>query len=152
MTDKGWEWNETLFGGSARYYRAGRLPYPAELAETFQDELGLDGSGRLIDVGCGTGEIALLLAPLFDDVVGLDADGDMVALARAEARRQGRRNTTWIHARAEDLPLGLGVFRAATFAQSFHWMERGWLPGGTPKRGGRDHGRCRVRRTAPTRA
>ena len=89
--------DETLFGGSARYYRAGRLPYPAELAAAFQDELGLDGSGRLIDVGCGTGEIALLLAPLFNDVVGLDADADMVTAARAEARRQGagiRRGST----------------------------------------------------------
>ena len=48
----------------------------------------------------------------------------MLAEARAQARRQSHRNTTWVHARAEELPLGLGVFRTATFAQSFHWMER----------------------------
>lgn len=122
--DAEWKWDETLFGGSAGYYRAGRLPYSAELATALQEELGLDGSGRLLDVGCGTGEIALLLAPLFDEVVGLDADEDMVEEAGEEARRRRHRNTTWVNARAEDLPLDLGTFRTATFAQSFHWMDR----------------------------
>src|SRR5918992_5156522 len=92
-----WEWDKTLFGGSARYYGEGRLPYPTELATAFQEELGLDGSGRLLDVGCGTGEIALHLAPLYDEVVGLDADEEMIAEAREEARRQGYRNTRWIN-------------------------------------------------------
>lgn len=119
-----WEWDKTLFGGSAGYYRAGRFPYPAELASALQEELGLDGSGRLLDVGSGTGEIALLLAPLYDEVVGLDADEDMIAEAREEALRRGHRNTTWANARAEELPLDLGIFRTATFAQSFHWMDR----------------------------
>jgi hypothetical protein len=41
-----------------------------------------------------------------------------------EARRRGRANTRWVHARAEELPLDLGAFRTATFAQSFHWLER----------------------------
>jgi len=42
----------------------------------------------------------------------------------AEARRHAPANTRWVHARAEELPLGLGAFRTATFAQSFHWLER----------------------------
>ena len=122
--DAKWKWDKTLLGGSARYYRAGRFPYPAELATAFQEELGLDGRGRLLDVGSGTGEIALLLAPLYDEVVGLDADEDMIAEAREEALRRGHRNTTWVNARAEELPRDLGTFRTATFAQSFHWMDR----------------------------
>jgi SAM-dependent methyltransferase len=80
--------------------------------------------GRLLDVGCGTGEIALLLAPLYTEVVGLDADEEMIEEARAEAERQDRRNTRWVTALAEELPLDLGTFRTATFAQSFHWMDR----------------------------
>jgi SAM-dependent methyltransferase len=122
--DAEWQWDKTLFGGSARYYRAGRFPYPTELATAFQEQLELDGSGRLLDVGCGTGEIALLLAPLYEEVVGLDADEEMIQEAREEARRRRHRNTTWVHARAEELPLDLGTFRTATFAQSFHWMDR----------------------------
>ncbi len=44
--------------------------------------MGSDGSGRLLDVGSDTDEIALLLAPLYDEVVGLDANEDMIAEAR----------------------------------------------------------------------
>jgi hypothetical protein len=52
-TDWDWEWDETLYAGSARYYAAGRMAYPAALGDGLRDELGLDGSGRLLDVGCG---------------------------------------------------------------------------------------------------
>jgi SAM-dependent methyltransferase len=119
-----WRWDETLFAGSAPYYALGRLPYPETLADAFRDELALDGTGRLIDVGCGTGQIALLLAPLLAEVIGLDADAEMIAEAKRQAARRGCRNIEWIHARAEHLPLNLGRFSVATFAQSFHWMDR----------------------------
>lgn len=124
MEDDGWEWDETLYAGSAAYYSRGRLPYPAELAAVLREELGLDGTGRLLDVGCGPGSIALLLAPLFDQVVAVDADGEMVAEGRRAATRRGVRNVSWIRMRAEDLGADLGRFRAATLAQSFHWMDR----------------------------
>ncbi len=113
-----------LYGGSAAYYARGRLPYPQEMADALRDELGLNGRGRLLDVGCGTGQVGILLAPLFAEVVGVDADVAMVEEARTEAARQQRTNTRWIAKAAEDLPAGLGEFRVATFAQSFHWMDR----------------------------
>jgi SAM-dependent methyltransferase len=124
MGTEAWEWDETLYRGSAAYYAAGRLPYPQELADALEAELGLDGSGRLLDVGCGPGSLALLLAPLFAEAVGIDADPDMIVHAEREATRRGITNTAWIRLRAEDLPRGLGTFRLATFAQSFHWMDR----------------------------
>jgi 2-polyprenyl-3-methyl-5-hydroxy-6-metoxy-1,4-benzoquinol methylase len=119
-----WEWDETLYAGSARYYARGRLPYPQEVADALRDELGLEGTGRLLDIGCGPGSLALLLAPLFKEVVGLDADAAMVAEAEREAAREGVANATWVQLRGEDLPADLGNFRVAAFAQSFHWMDR----------------------------
>jgi SAM-dependent methyltransferase len=115
-----WEWDETLYAGSAAYYASGRLPYPGQLAEALRTELGLDGSGRLLDVGCGPGSLTLLLAPLFAEAVGIDADAGMVAEATARATT----NTRFLQLRAEDLPAGLGTFRVATFAQSFHWLDQ----------------------------
>lgn len=112
--------NEALYAGSARYYATGRLPYPAEIASVLRAGLGLDGRGRLLDVGCGPGTLTRLLAPLFEGAVGIDADAGMVA----EARRSGVDGVRWRHLRAEELPAGLGTFRMATFAQSFHWMDR----------------------------
>jgi SAM-dependent methyltransferase len=117
-------WDESLFAGSAPYYLSGRFPYPPELANALSDELGLDGAGRLLDVGCGPARLTLLLAPLFERAVGVDADADMVAEARRQAADRGVLNTEFLHLRAEELPAGLGAFEVATFAQSFHWMDR----------------------------
>ncbi|UOX92398.1 class I SAM-dependent methyltransferase [Amycolatopsis sp. FBCC-B4732] len=115
-----WEWDATLYAGSAAHYARGRLPYPAALGTAFAAELGLDGTGRLLDVGCGPGSLTLLLAPYFAEAVGLDADADMLR----EAARPGIGNCRWVHRRAEELPAGLGRFRLITFAQSFHWLDR----------------------------
>lgn len=121
---KGWQWDETLFRGSAAFYERGRLPYPAGMADGLAAALGLDGRGRLLDVGCGPGIVALHLAHLFEEVVGLDADPEMPAEAERRAEELGIKNARWVRALAEELPLGLGSFRVATFAQSFHWMDR----------------------------
>jgi SAM-dependent methyltransferase len=93
---------------------------PVALAEA----LGLDGHGRLLDVGCGPGIIASMLADRFDSVVGLDADAAMLDAARTAAQEQRIANATWVHMRAEELPGALGDFSIITFAQSFHWMDR----------------------------
>lgn len=114
-----WEWDETLYAGSAAHYGAGRMPYPPQLADALRAHLGLDGTGRLLDVGCGPGSLTLLLAPLFAEAVGVDADPGMIA----EARRRSAA-ADWRHLRAEQLPAGLGTFRVVTFAQSFHWMDQ----------------------------
>jgi SAM-dependent methyltransferase len=119
-----WTWDESLYSGSAAYYARGRLPYPSEIGDVLRETLHLDGAGRLLDVGCGPGSLSLLLAPLFAETVGIDADADMVEEARRNARAAGVINAEWLCLRAEDLPAGLGSFSVATFAQSFHWMDR----------------------------
>jgi SAM-dependent methyltransferase len=124
MADGGWEWDETLYAGSAAYYARGRLPYPAAVAPAVRDALGLDGSGRLLDVGCGPGSFTLVVAPLFDEVVGIDADAAMIAAAADAARRAGVANVEWTRMRAEELPAKLGRFRVIALAQSFHWFDR----------------------------
>ncbi|KAK1178811.1 class I SAM-dependent methyltransferase [Streptomyces sp. NBS 14/10] len=121
----GWKWDDTLFSGTAAYYQRGRLPYAPGLADALADALRLDGRGRLIDVGCGPGIVALSLADLFREVVGVDPDSGMIDEAGREAALAGVADKTrWVRARAEELPAGLGTFTVATFAQSFHWMDR----------------------------
>lgn len=121
---EGWEWDETLYAGSAAYYGIGRMPYPPGLVDAIGKELDLDGTGWLLDVGCGPGSLTLQLAPLFEAVVGVDADHDMVIEARHRSAEAGATNVEWRHLRAEDLPADLGLFRVVTFAQPFHWMDR----------------------------
>lgn len=121
---EGWTWDESLFGGTAEYYERGRVPYPSQLAEVFEANADLSGEPRLIDVGCGPGTVALRLAHLFAAVVGVDADPGMISEAERVATEANVQNVTWLHSRAEDIPVDLGPFRYATFAQSFHWMDR----------------------------
>jgi SAM-dependent methyltransferase len=119
-----WTWDESLFAGAAEYYEQGRLPYAPGLADVMARSLALDGRGRLLDVGCGPGTVALQLTPYFEAVVGLDPDAHMLERAARAAARLGIRHASWVCHRAEALPAGLGSFRAVTFAASFHWMDR----------------------------
>ncbi len=119
-----WTWDETLFAGAASHYEKGRLPYPAGIAAAMKDALDLDATGRLLDVGCGPGTVILRVAHLFAEAVGLDPDAGMVAEAQRLATERGVVNARFVQARAEQLPAGLGTFTVATFAQSFHWMDR----------------------------
>ena len=121
---EGWQWDETLYLGSAPYYVRGRPPYAPGLADRLAAALPLDGHGRLLDVGCGPGVLALALAPRVDEAVGVDPDEGMLAEAARRAAAAGIANVRWVQARGEDLPAGLGTFRVATFGQSFHWMDR----------------------------
>jgi hypothetical protein len=119
-----WNWDPSLYSGSAAHYARGRLPYPESLADALGTQLDLDGSGRLLDVGCGPGSLTLLLAGRFEEAIGVDADRGMIDEAGRLALQAGARNTRWLNLRAEDLPAGLGTFRVVTFAQSFHWLDR----------------------------
>ena len=89
VSEAGWSWDPSLYAGSAAYYVQGRVPYTQELVDALVAELTLDGSGRLLDVGCGPGSLALLLAPLFEHATGLDADPHMLAEAERQAAAAG---------------------------------------------------------------
>lgn len=119
-----WEWDPSLFAGTAGHYERGRLPYAPGLADAVAAILPPSGNGRLLDVGCGPGTLSLRLAHVFTQVVGIDPDPEMIAEATRLAELSGTTNVEFVQARGEDLPLGLGKFDAAVFGQSFHWMDR----------------------------
>ena len=119
-----WTWDETVFEGTAAYYRQGRKPYAPALSEALAEHLDLDDHGRLLDVGCGPGTVALHFAHLFESVVGLDPDPGMLAEANRAAVEEHIGAATWVQMRAEELPGSLGTFRVIAFGQSFHWMDR----------------------------
>jgi ubiquinone/menaquinone biosynthesis C-methylase UbiE len=97
-------YDPTIYGGAAVHYRYGRLAYSPGLEALLAGELSLDGSGRLLDVGCGPGVLTVRLAHLFEEAVGLDPDPEMLAEGRRAARERAIANITWVQARAEDLP------------------------------------------------
>ena len=58
---------------------------------------------RVLDAGCGTGRVAARLAELGYRVVGVDADEEMLALAR-----QSDAEVTWVHQDLAELDMGEG--------------------------------------------
>jgi SAM-dependent methyltransferase len=117
-------YDPTLFEGAAAHYRYGRPPYTPQLEAVLTEELGLDGSGRLLDGGCGPGILTIRLAHLFEEAVGLDPDAAMLAEGRRVADERGIANIRWVQAVAEDLPEAApGPYRLITFGQSFHWTD-----------------------------
>jgi SAM-dependent methyltransferase len=117
-------YDPTIYQGAAAHYRQGRPAYSPQLEAVLTEELDLDGRGRLLDVGCGPGILAVRIAQLFEEAVGLDPDPAMLAEGRRVARERGITNIRWVRARAEDLPDSIpGPYRLVTFGQSFHWTD-----------------------------
>ena len=117
-------YDPTLFEGAAAHYRYGRPPYSPQLEAVLTQEFDLDGSGRLLDGGCGPGILTVRLAHLFEEAVGLDPDAAMLAEGRRVADERGIANIRWVQAVAEDLPEAApGPYRLITFGQSFHWTD-----------------------------
>ncbi|HEX7101143.1 MAG TPA: class I SAM-dependent methyltransferase [Nitrolancea sp.] len=116
-----------IFAGTAAYYARFRPGYPAEFLMHVIERFGLDGQGRLLDLGCGTGQLALPLAPYVAEAVGLDPDPMMLAEAAASAARAGIRNVRWLRGSDSDLDRlshEIGPLRLALMGRSFHWMEQ----------------------------
>jgi SAM-dependent methyltransferase len=117
-------YDPSFYEGAAVHYRRGRPPYSPQLEALLAGELGLDGSGRLLDVGCGPGVLTVRLARLFEGAVGLDPDPAMIAEGRRAGQERGITNITWVQARAEELPaVAPGPYRLVTFGQSFYWTD-----------------------------
>lgn len=117
-------YDPAIYDGAAVHYRYGRPAYSPGLEALLAEELGLDGSGRLLDVGCGPGILTVRLARLFEEAVGLDPDPEMIAEGCRAAEERGIANITWVQAMAEDLPgAAPGTYRVVTFGSSFWWTD-----------------------------
>jgi trans-aconitate methyltransferase len=51
------------FRTAAAHYLAGRVAYPPRLISRVAEICGLEASGRLLDLGCGPGQLAKAFAP-----------------------------------------------------------------------------------------
>jgi SAM-dependent methyltransferase len=119
------QFDPQAFQGTAEYYALGRPPYSEHLASTLARELSLDGTGHLLDVGCGPGVLELALAALFTNVSALEPEVGMVREGERRTRQAGIDNVRWLSGVAEDIPaLGVGPCRVVTFGQSFHRVRQ----------------------------
>jgi ubiquinone/menaquinone biosynthesis C-methylase UbiE len=64
----------------------------------------IEDGKSVIDVGCGTGSLALKLARKGHPVIGVDISQKMIAEARKRQKKSGLGKVTFLHANATDLP------------------------------------------------
>ena len=88
-------------------------------------ELSLNGTGQLLDVGCGPGVLVLPLARLFDQVTALDPEPGMLKEGKRRCQEARVANVRWVQGVADDVAaLDPGSWRVVTFGQSFHRVRR----------------------------
>ena len=97
---------DKIFDGTAAYYAQYRRVYPAEVFEDITAHYGLDTNSRsktLVDLGCGTGQITIPMAPFFEHAYGVDASADMLRVAQESAESSAVKNISWVHSKAEEV-------------------------------------------------
>ena len=128
-----------LFRGSAGYYDRYRVPYPEAMLSDLVQRAEVFGGGRLLDLACGTGQLAFPLRRWFAEVWAVDQEPDMVDLVRAKATAGGAGEIRAIVSGAESLSAEPDYFELAVIGNAFHRLNRdltaglifGWLkPGG----------------------
>lgn len=100
------------FGSEAERYDRARPGYPSALVDALLE----DAPTRVLDVGTGTGKAARLLIDRGCEVIGVEPDGRMAAIARD-------RGVVVEVARFEDWDPRSRAFDLVTSAQAWHWVE-----------------------------
>jgi SAM-dependent methyltransferase len=112
-----------LYRGTARDYDSFRLPYPSSLVDDLRFRAGLRGTGRLLDLACGTGQIAFALSTAFDQIVALDQEAGTVAYGQAKSENLGFANIGWQVGTAEEADVP-GLFDMVAIGNAFHRLRR----------------------------
>jgi ubiquinone/menaquinone biosynthesis C-methylase UbiE len=108
------------FARTARRVAARQDARAARLADEVRDFVEPVGDERALDVGTGAGALALALAPLVREVVGLDPVPELLELARERALP----NTEFVEGDGTALPFPDGAFDLAGTQRALHHLAR----------------------------
>lgn len=97
-----------------------RPPYPDEAFELLH-KLMFDQPRYVLELGCGTGEVARRLAPDVDRVDAVDPSAAMLAIGKG-LPGGGHPNLNWVRSSAEDFDYPAGYALAIT-AESLGWLD-----------------------------
>ncbi len=117
-----------LYRGSAEAYDRFRLGYPAVMTDDLLSRLEASGRGRLMDLACGTGQLAFALGHAFAEVWAVDQEPDMIRVVRAKAI-DGSARIEAVVSSGENLAAPPGWFELITIGNAFHRLDRDLIGG-----------------------
>src|SRR5688572_30362309 len=91
------------YAGAAWFYAEHRAAVSGQFVAAVIDRLGWSGADRVLDLGCGPGNVALRFAPHVREVVGVDPEPDMVAEAARRAAGNGIQNARFRRGSSDDI-------------------------------------------------
>ncbi len=113
-----------VFHGTAEYYARFRPRYPARLLDAIERAVGIGPDVPVLDLACGTGEVALAFADRVEDVWAIDLEPEMVAEGQRQAQLRGILRIHWLTGRAEAADLPTDHFGMVAVARAFHRLNR----------------------------
>ncbi|MDD5294484.1 MAG: class I SAM-dependent methyltransferase, partial [Patescibacteria group bacterium] len=116
--------DQELFKGAAWYYARFRRGYPASFYKYLANLFKLNKGSRVLDLGTGTGQIAIPFSKIVKEVVAVDPNKEMLQEGKSLAKAKGISNIFWQQIYAEQISEKLGFFDLTTMGASFHWMEQ----------------------------
>jgi len=111
------------FQSTVDFYERYRLTYPDRLIARVAGLSGLKPGDPVLDLGAGTGMLAVGFAKLGMTVTAMDPEPEMLAVCKDTARTAGV-SVSLRQGSSYDLEPGMGPFRLVTMGRSFHWMDR----------------------------
>lgn len=113
-----------LYQGTAGYYDRFRPPYPAGLIADLAGRAGADGTGRLLDLACGTGQLSFALQDRFAEVWAVDQEPEMAGVVADKATAAGLPHIRALACAAEDLRAPARSFDLVAIGNAFHRLPR----------------------------
>jgi SAM-dependent methyltransferase len=110
------------FGRSAADYERHRPGFPGSFFDRLVRRGWIAPGMRALDLGTGTGSLALGMAARGLEVTGIDASAPMLEAARRIAARRGL-EARFVEGRAEQTGLGASVFDVVTAGQCWWWFD-----------------------------
>lgn len=120
---------ESFWDKSAARYAESPVKNMAAYEETLErTRAWLLPEDRVLEVGCGTGTTALILAEKVREMIASDISAQMIGIARGKAAEQGATNVTFQQGTLEASPmdggsLGEGPYDVVTAYNFLHLLE-----------------------------
>ena len=109
------------FDRVAREYDHSRPQYPSELVAHACAAAGLGVGDRVLEIGCGSGQLTSELLARGLRVTAIEPGANHIALATERCRGAGE--VDFVPARFEDAPLPAARAAAVFAGSSFHWLD-----------------------------